>query len=74
MQSDYSSPSVINYERRTKEDLNLEIEHQIYRSCSAQINNEWWYFGGDYDKRKVSKLSNCKLEEQKLKLPKSVKN
>ena len=74
MNKGYSSPTVINFERRTKEDFNLKIEHRIFQSCSAQLNNQWWYFGGVYDQTKVSKLSNCKLEEQKnLKMPERVK-
>ena len=43
--------------------------HEIYGSCSVNYKNQYWIFGGAYDRRKVSTVENCLIKRQAIELP-----
>ena len=43
-------------------DFKMESLTEVYQSCSATINGEFYIFGGATQSRQISKISDCSLK------------
>ena len=43
-------------------DFKMESLTEVYQSCSATINGEFYIFGGETQSRQISKIRDCSLK------------